>query len=251
MDFTTSKYKHLLTTLINKGYEFQTFKSYLINPKKKVVVLRHDVDTCPENSLIFAKIQYEKGVRGSYYFRITSSSWNEDIIKEISSMGHEIGYHYENMDHCNGNVEDAYLDFKNNLINFRKICEIKTICMHGSPLSKYDNKEIWKVFSYLDLDIIGEPYFDLDFDKIFYLTDVGRMWDGTKYSVRDKVNLKNSFPTFHNTNEIINSINNSSFPEIVMFNFHPQRWNNNIFFWFKEFVFQFIKNIIKKYFYVK
>ncbi len=35
--------------------------------------------------------------------------------------------------------------------------------------------------------IIGEPYFDVDFSRVFYLTDTGRRWDGDAVSVRDKV----------------------------------------------------------------
>jgi hypothetical protein len=59
--------------------------------------------------------------------------------------------------------------------------------MHGSPRSKYDSKDIWHKFSYCDLGIIGEPYFDTDFSQVFYLTDTGRRWDGYKVSVRDKI----------------------------------------------------------------
>ena len=37
------------------------------------------------------------------------------------------------------------------------------------------------------LDLVGEPYYDLNYKDILYLTDTGRCWDGYKYSVRDKV----------------------------------------------------------------
>jgi hypothetical protein len=46
--------------------------------------------------------------------------------------------------------------------------------MHGSPRSKFDNKELWSKYNYRDLGIIGEPFFDIDFDDFFYLTDTGR-----------------------------------------------------------------------------
>ena len=59
--------------------------------------------------------------------------------------------------------------------------------MHDSPLSKYDNRLLWKYYNYRDYGIIGEPYFDIDFNDVFYLTDTGRRWDGEKVSVRDKV----------------------------------------------------------------
>ena len=62
--------------------------------------------------------------------------------------------------------------------------------MHGSSLSKYDNKLLWKYYNYRKSGIIGEPYFDIDFNEVFYLTDTGRRWDGDRVSVRDKVESK-------------------------------------------------------------
>ena len=43
-------------------------------------------------------------------------------------------------------------------------------------------------YDYRDYDIIGEPYFDLDFDEFFYLTDTGMRWNAGRFSIRDKVN---------------------------------------------------------------
>ncbi len=59
--------------------------------------------------------------------------------------------------------------------------------MHGSPVSKWDSRLIWKKYDYKKLGIIGEPYFDVDFSKVLYLTDTGRRWDGEKVSIRDKI----------------------------------------------------------------
>ena len=39
----------------------------------------------------------------------------------------------------------------------------------------------------MTLDMIGEPYCDVHFDEVFYLTDTGRRWDGWKALVRNKV----------------------------------------------------------------
>ena len=67
------------------------------NPTNKCIVLRHDVDKLPENSLRFAQIQHELGITGSYYFRIVPESFNPKIIEKIAGLGHEIGSHYENL----------------------------------------------------------------------------------------------------------------------------------------------------------
>ena len=249
MDFTVSKYKELLQALIKENYTFQTFNDYLIDSKSKVVMLRHDVDDLPDNSLRFARIQNELGIKGVYYFRAVPQSWDINIIKEIASLGHEVGYHYETMDTAKGNIDVAWDQFKLHLGELRKLVPVSTICMHGSPRSKFDNKEVWKKFDYKSLDLLGEPYYDIDFDKVLYCTDTGRRWDGDKVSVRDKV--KSTYEmSFHSTDDIINALGNSSLPDQLMFNFHPQRWHDNYFLWIKEILVQKSKNVVKRLFFV-
>jgi 3-dehydroquinate synthetase len=97
MDFTLYSYKQLISTLQFQGYFCQTFEEYIQNSKHKVVILRHDVDRKPENALVIAKIERDAGIKASYYFRIVKESYDEDIIRQIAELGHEIGYHYENL----------------------------------------------------------------------------------------------------------------------------------------------------------
>lgn len=256
MDFTLSTYKKLLESLLKQGYAFQTFLEFLQSPANKVIVLRHDVDARKENSLGFAKLQHQLGIKGSYYFRVVPESFDEKIIKKIAGMGHEIGYHYETMDFVSEKrkvksekwtlaelIDKAYEEFCRNLEVFRKIIPVETICMHGSPRSKYDNKMIWDKYDYKTLGIIGEPYFDIDFSKVGYLTDTGRRWNGDKVSIRDKVNSSFNF-NFRSTQNIINSVD--QLPDQVMYTFHPQRWNDNWCPWIKELVMQNVKNQVKR-----
>lgn len=98
--------------------------------------------------------------------------------------------------------------------------------MHGSPRAKYDNKIIWEKYNYKDLDLIGEPYYDIDFNEFAYFTDTGRRWNGQKYSVRDKVVSKKYGEIsrkFRTTQQIIDNIN--MLPDKVMFTIHPERWH--------------------------
>ncbi|MGA3013528.1 MAG: hypothetical protein ABSD71_05795 [Bacteroidales bacterium] len=255
MDFTTNIYHKLLDTLILQGYTFQPFSAFLQSPADKVIILRHDVDARKEYSLRFAELEHAKGIHGSYYFRIVPQSFDEDIIKRISALGHEIGYHYETIDTVNEElrirnekftkdqlVDAAYSEFCKNLEMFRKIIPIETICMHGSPRSKSDNRDIWGKYNYKALGIIGEPYFDIDFTKVAYLTDTGRRWNGNKVSVWDKVKSPFNF-NFRTTNDIIRSV--KQLPDKIMFTLHPQRWNDNKALWFKELIWQNLKNQVK------
>ena len=253
MDFTIKKYSELLNVMISNGYNIQSYKDYILAPKEKSIIIRHDIDKKPEKALIIAKLESSLNINGSYYFRSVKESWNEEIILKIESLGHEIGYHYENLTTCNGDISKALADFKNNLYRLRKIATVETICMHGSPMSKYDSKDLWKYENYRNFGIIGEPYFDIDFSNIFYITDTGRMWDGYKYSVRDKIDDFQSIwdskgLTFHSTDEIINSIKKNIFPKQAMISMHPQRWDDRIIPWTFELISQSIKNKIKRYY---
>jgi hypothetical protein len=300
LDFTIKTYHKLLEALIAQGYAFQTFAGFLEAPEPKSIILRHDVDLRPGYSLRFARIQHEAGVKGSYYFRMVPQSFDETIIKEIASLGHEIGYHYETMDlvsskfkvqsakgvgHGAKGAESELIDaamelFMEHLEKFRKIAPVKTVCMHGSPLSRYDNRDLWKQYNYKDFGILGEPYFDVDFAQVLYLTDTGRRWDGEKVSVRDKVvsqqnkfqipnsirqladqtnpkskitqklktltqnsRLKTQNFKFHSTFDIINA--SPLLPDQIMFTFHPQRWTDDPLPWLKELVMQNVKNVVK------
>ncbi|MEZ5044586.1 MAG: hypothetical protein R2828_32120 [Saprospiraceae bacterium] len=248
-DFTIDIYKELLHVLKSQNYEFQTFSQYLREPADRVIMLRHDVDDRKLHSREFARIQHSMGIVGTYYFRMVPESFDEMVIKEIQELGHEIGYHYEDMDFANGNPQKAIVFFDEHLGKLREVAEVSTICMHGSPRSKYDNKDVWKYYDYKSYEIIGEPYFDLDFTEVFYLTDTGRRWDGDKVSVRDKVN-KHFDLSFHSTHEIIEAAKKGLLPDKIMFNYHPQRWTNHYPLWFREKHIQQIKNMIK-YFLIK
>jgi hypothetical protein len=231
-DFTLNTFQRLLTTLKDQKYTFQTFAGYLKETAPLTIILRHDVDARKMNSLRTAQIENELGIAGTYYFRMVPESFDEEVIKQIAEMGHEIGYHYEDVSRCAAEkaqgtghraqgikrdpllggvrgglkgsqdlktarpqdygrpdpelAEKAIASFGRNLQKLRELAPVETICMHGSPLSKYDNRMLWEYYDYRDFGIIGEPYFDIDFKEVLYLTDTGRRWDGDSVNVRDK-----------------------------------------------------------------
>ena len=260
MDFTLKQYELLIDTLKNSNYQFLSFDNYIrkfnsIKDDDLIIILRHDVDAKPKNSLRMAKLEHSFGITGSYYFRAAPCSWNDEIIRSIEKLGHEIGYHYETMDTANGDIEKAWRQFKEHLGKLREIARVTTACMHGSPQSKFDNKDIWEKYDYKSIGIIGEPYYDIDFDYALYLTDTGRRWDGFNVSVRDKVSAQKNWIDkgflFRSTNDIIQRISKGNFPNHVMFNFHPQRWNSKFYPWLKELIIQNLKNQIKRLIIIK
>ena len=254
-DFTLKKYTELLQCLAGQGYRFFTFENYCAQKEtltdESFVILRHDVDLKAENSLETARIEHALGLKASYYFRVVEQSNRPEIIKAIVGMGHEVGYHYEDMSICGGDAEKAIAHFKDQLEYFRQFYPVKTICMHGAPRSKFDGRDLWKQYDYHVFGIIGEPYFDVDFSKVFYLTDTGRRWDGFNVSVRDKVPVYQEKWTekgwmYHFTDDIIEALAKGKLPERLMMTSHPQRWTDNHMQWLKELLVQRAKNAVKR-----
>ncbi len=296
-DFTYRKYTELLDCLLYNGYLFQSFEEFINRPTEKVVILRHDVDHFPLHSLVTAKLENNRRIKGTYYFRIVKQSFNPVIIKEISDLGHEVGYHYEDVSSVtkrqkikvkrqkliaqgtelraqgkeeisneyiassNGNkdyekylAELAFESFKKNLGKIRELAPVNTICMHGSPMSRWDSRILWKYYNYREFGIIGEPYFDIDFEKVLYLTDTGRKWNGDKSSVRDKVSQENFLELKNRlkiSDNIIAAASANELPNQLMMTVHPQRWSDNLFNWMTEYAAQTLKNRIKQLIFVR
>ena len=245
MDFTLTTYKKLLLAFQSAGYTFQTFEQFLSQPADgKVVVLRHDVDELAGNALKIAQLEHKLNVNATYYFRIVKQSNNAQVIKQIVEFGHEIGYHYEDLNMAEGNMEKAEKNFAKNLEYFRSFYPVRTVAMHGSSSGKFDNRDFWNQHKLADYGLIGEPYLSVDFTKIFYLTDTGYAWDGGKYAVRDVV--ENHFGiTFHSTSQVVEAIQQGTFPKKCMILAHTL-WTDSLLQWINLHLREFFRNRVKQ-----
>lgn len=257
MDFTLDKYEQLLEALKAAGYVFLTMEEYAdalqqqTELPERVAIMRHDVDLKAVNSLRTAQIENRLGVCATYYFRVVRESNQPTIIRDIVALGHEIGYHYEDMAISNGDVDKAYEHFCLKLGYFRSLYPVKTICMHGAPTSRYDGRDLWKKYDYREQGIICEPYLDLDYSRLFYLTDTGRRWDGYNVSLRDKIPVYQDRwiadgLVFRHTDAILQALHENRFPSQVLFTTHPQRWNKSKVAWTGELLKQVTKNVVKR-----
>ncbi|MDH4211971.1 MAG: hypothetical protein OEV79_11050 [candidate division WOR-3 bacterium] len=247
-DFTLRAFELLLDKLVEQGQNFVTFEQYCEKDvPDRYIMMRHDVDKCPESALRVAKIEHRRNLRASYYFRAEGFERSISIVREIVSLGHEIGYHYEDLSVARGNLQYAIVLFNRNLKMLREFYPVKTICMHGSPLSRYDNRSIWEHYDYRQFGVAGEPYLDIDFNEVIYLTDTGRRWDGTDYNVRDKV-VSPLVHTYRSTFDIVAGFGNGKLPQKAMITIHPHRWTQKVIPWLKELVWQNTKNVGKRYF---
>ena len=227
-DFSFDAYKLLINSLKKAGYSFQTMTDYTLKPANKVVLIRHDIDVIAESALRFARIEKSLGVNATYYFRVIPLVYKPQVILDTAKLDHEIGYHYEDLSRNNGNIPAALSDFEKNLKKFRSLYPIKTICMHGSSGSPYDNRTMWSSAKLSDYELIAEPYLSLDFNKVLYLSDTSQRWNGSKIAVRDKVKTSFDF-SFTTTWDILNNID--KLPPQIMLTIHPELWTNTLLGW--------------------
>lgn len=243
-DFTLKTYRLLLEAFLQGGYRFQTFEEFMEIPiEGKVIVMRHDVDELAKNALKMARVEKELGIRATYFFRVVKQSNVPQVIKEIVEMGHEVGYHYEDLSSSDGDIAKAADSFKNNLAYFRQFYPVRTVCMHGSSTSKHDNRQLWDQHQLSEFGLIGEPYLTVDYNKVFYLTDTGYAWDGGRYAVRDVVEDVFGL-TFHSSRQIVESVNSGAFPEQALILAHTL-WSGNWFQWMFLHARESVRNRIK------
>jgi hypothetical protein len=245
-DFTLKVYEKLINSILNNGYSFQTLEDFLKKPIEKVVILRHDCDIWPGNDLKVAQIENKYNIKATYYFRIPKT-FNQNIINSIILLGHEIGYHYEDLAEQHGDCEKAIKSFSRNLHQLRQLYPVKTIAMHGRPFSKWDSRDLWKKYRLEDFGLLGEPYLSVNYNDVLYLTDTGSRWNGDSFSIRDSVDNK-FIHQIRTTFQLIDSFNKDKLPTKVLINVHAARWNDNYLIWIYRYFLQLGKNAIKRYY---
>lgn len=243
-DFTLKSYRTLIQAFQQTGYQFQTFEEMMTAPVEgKAVVMRHDVDELAWNALKMAQLEHELGIRATYFFRIVKQSNEPEVIEKIAELGHEIGYHYEDLALAEGDEDKAIKTFEENLDYFRRYYPVKSVCMHGSSTSKYDNRLLWETHSLSEFGLVGEPYLSVDFDKVFYLTDTGYAWDGGKYATRDVVESGFGLK-FHKTSEIVDCVQGGKFPDKALILAHTL-WTDSRMQWDGLHLREFFRNNLK------
>jgi len=219
-DFTLEKYRELCQVLLDH-YCITTVSDYLTQkPAGNTAILRHDVDRKIRNALRMAELENAMGIRSTYYFRYPYT-FNPEIIRKIRNLGHETGYHYEVLSKAKGDYSKAIALFERELAEFRTICQVDTICMHGQPLSPIHNLDIWKQYDYRTFGLKGEAY--LSISGAVYFTDTGRNWSG-RNNISDFIDARRAVKKTETTDDLISTIQNNN-PQVVYLTTHPERWS--------------------------
>jgi len=247
VDFTHIQLLKLYKAIEESGYEWKSFMDLNDDSviPSKTVILRHDVDHFPKRALECALLENQKSIFSTYFFRKKQFLRNTGVIKKIIELGHFVGYHYENLADFNGNEDQAINDFEYTIKFIRQDFELKWISAHGSPTARVNNQSIWSKSGALTFNLtdISNPEI---YKKFFYLTDTGRTWNSEVFNLRDRAYQKsNGYISDGSTSSIIGGFKKGLFPNQIIINIHPQRWNHKPGPWLGELLMQSVKNPFK------
>lgn len=221
-DFTFDHYGRLLDAALDNGYTFYTVEDYVTCTEHDApyIVVRHDVDRKVGTARSMARVEAERDVPTTYYYR--TSTFSPEVAEEAEALGHEVGYHYEDYVKTRGDFEAAHERFGRNLARFREHADIATICPHGSPLSPHHNLDMWRgEYGIEKYDLTAEAYLSVDTAsddpaKPSYVSDTGRDWATT---VSD-------FGRISTTDDLIAAIESDACKRLYLL-VHPGRWSRH------------------------
>lgn len=229
MSFFYSQYESIVAALLSADKLVGGVADFLsCSDQKNRVILRHDVDRFPSKSYSMSKFEKSLGVRSTYYFRVSNGGrFPERFVSLISQMGHEIGYHYEDLSFCSGNRDAALERFCVNLQSLRKIAPCSTVSMHGAPLSKYNNQDLLRYENIIDCGLIGDAVSSVHKYNPYYMTDTGGRWLSEQTNLRDRVGKewpRHAVPSDDNF-QFIEFIKITKDPLYI--STHPERWSQS------------------------
>ncbi len=232
---TYKEYIDFCQQICNTGVPLYTVEKACENISelnKPFIIIKHDIEDKPEKALKLSKIEHSFGITATYYVHsfFLRNPKSVDILKEIVSLGHEVGYHYDVLDNNDGDRNNAIQEFREALSRFSdNSFTIKTVCPHGNPLKKRvgysSNKdffldvEIRKLFNEIvDVYITFPDMLDKDYR---YITDAGYA-----YSYRDakstKTDATEEFFPLNDKDEIIKMIQDG---QSMIISTHPHRYS--------------------------
>ena len=160
-------FEELISTFLEKGYRFVKFDEFNENLNSQII-LRHDVDFCVQHAFEMADLEYSLGVSSTYYFLLSSDSYNllsdknVKAVNNILAMGHSIGLHFDPTPY-----EDEYTGFERELKFFEDTFGPMSSMSFHRPSDK-----ILEGVDWLPSQLIG-AYQNKYFKEIAYISDSG------------------------------------------------------------------------------
>lgn len=175
MDFTYRSYINTIDFIRDNGYYIRFFGE---KDNGLHVILRHDIDMDINKAYKMAKIEKDNKILSTYCFLLSSPFYNifnnenNSLIKEICSMGHRIGLHFDTTQYQGANIEEL----KNKAEIEKKVLtkfldngiEVNVISFHR-PDKRFLGKDI--IFNNME-----NTYSSKYFNQYKYLSDSRMVW---------------------------------------------------------------------------
>jgi hypothetical protein len=249
-DFTFPTYRRLLQAGLGANYAFLTVREYVERRRagtetapgdaaraeadggdglpERFLIMRHDVDRKPRNALAMAHIEAEYGIQSTYYVRTVEGTFDPAVVSRLAGLGHEVGYHYEDLDRADGDPEAAVASFRHELARLRALVPVDTVCMHGNPLTAHDNRDMWDHADLDAFDLTGEAYLSMDFDDVTYFSDTGRTWRDGDLKIKDHTRGEGEKAIQVDTSfDLADAICAGRFDRACVLT-HPNRWAGSV-----------------------
>jgi hypothetical protein len=224
MAFWLADYQRMLDALRTAGRQPQAVVDFLRMPSPSAVILRHDVDRWPAKALQMAELETNVGVRATYYFRCGASGrFSRKTCRCIAKLGHEVGYHYEDLSRCRGDRAAARTSFGHNLSALRAIVPCVTVSMHGSPLSAHNNGSLLDSADLAKWQLLGDASMSIQVHQPLYFTDAGGAWNDSRVNFRDVVGRMSAGIDPLNPAKLTTFLRRQ-LEHPAYFNVHPERW---------------------------
>ncbi len=246
--FSYSNWEHICKGL---ALEFNTIRAdeILSSPKDKWIVVKHDVETDVSKAVKLAEIEHKYGIRATYYVQANLVEKNSELLKFIAGLGHEVSYHYDVLDACDGDYKKAiesFTTYKNYFEHHGFL--VKTVCPHGNPIKIrqgwssnkdfFRDERVNKLFPHI-LDIVVHLP-DTIGDSYTYVSDAG-------YTFQEIGNIHNNDNVNMGDMKIeTNLIDYLKTKERIILSTHPHRWESGkLKFMLKVYGFRIIRSIAR------
>jgi hypothetical protein len=183
LDFTLSAFDEFCQRLTHMPVF--TVAGYLTRttpPPTPFLILRLDVDYRERHAIYMARIAERYDLRGTFYFRRGANGFNLEAMRAVAALDHEVGYHFETLDICRGDFDQAEALLLDHLAELRaEGLTIRTVAAHGStPTAPTYCRNLDLFVKRPDLferaDLLGETTLSINFTKVTYLSDATWAW---------------------------------------------------------------------------
>ncbi len=179
-DFNVETYKKYLILAKRYNYKFISFSNFNKKnfKKKKLIILRHDVDIDLKLAEIFAKIEFDLNIKSTFFVMTNNNLYNlfsknsKKIIYKILSYGHSIGLHHDVSYYKNYNLNvikkniNREIKFINEIFSYK----IKYVSFHKPEKFILKKKIINKNF----ISVYNKEF--ISSKLVRYISDSGAFW---------------------------------------------------------------------------